>query len=85
MLIVYKILFATDNTLSGKEAVYSVHSHLRMPSISRRTFRVVLWTTNRETVTVAVLFIKPALVTIPVSAMGGILSDEPRGQRRMIW
>lgn len=31
--------------------------------------------------TVAVLFMKPALVTIPVRAMGGILSKNLRGRK----
>lgn len=37
------------------------------------TFPVILWMTNRETVTVAVLFMQPAFVTTPVNAMGGML------------
>lgn len=37
------------------------------------TFPVNLWTTQRETVTVTVLFMKPALVTTPVNAIGGIV------------
>jgi hypothetical protein len=37
-----------------------------------RTFPVFLSMTQRETVTVAVLFMKPAFVTMPRNDMGGI-------------
>jgi len=40
------------------------------------TLPVILWITCRETVTVAVLFIQPTLVTIPVSAMGGMVARD---------
>ena len=32
------------------------------------------WVTKRETVTVAVFFMKPTLVTRPVNAMGGMVA-----------
>ena len=37
-----------------------------------RTLPLSLWITNRDTVTVAVLFMAPALVTTPLNAIGGI-------------
>lgn len=43
-----------------------------------RTFPVNLCTTQRETVTVAVLFMKPAFVTTPVKAIGGMVFDVGR-------
>jgi len=45
------------------------------PSDSKRTFFVTGCTIQRDTVTVAVLFINPTLVTKPRKAMGGILAD----------
>jgi len=44
-------------------------------AVNSRTLPVNLWIIHRETVTVAVLFMHPALVTTPVKAMGGILND----------
>jgi hypothetical protein len=44
------------------------------------TFPVNLWMIKRETVTVAVLFMYPALVTMPRKAIGpGILSKFEEG------
>ena len=37
------------------------------------TFPVNLCSTHRETVTVAVFFINPALVTIPLRVIGGMV------------
>jgi hypothetical protein len=47
------------------------------------TFPVNLWITQRETVTVAVLFMKPALVTTPLNAMGGIVDSEEYNGKRL--
>lgn len=40
----------------------------------KRTLPVRLCATSRETVTVAVLFMHPTLVTTPIKAMGGIFA-----------
>ena len=41
--------------------------------VERRTFMVFECTFHRETVTVTVLSMKPAFVTIPISLSGGML------------
>ena len=38
---------------------------------------VLGWKTYRETVTVAVLFMNPTLVTCPTNDMGGMAGDKP--------
>jgi hypothetical protein len=46
------------------------------------TFPVNLWITQRETVTVTVLFMKPALVTTPLNAMGGMVDNEQHSLKK---
>lgn len=51
----------------------SCSSCVRIFLLRSMRFPVNLWMTWRETVTVAVLRMQPALVTIPVNAMGGMV------------
>lgn len=54
---------------------------MRLLTRDLHTFPVLLCAIVRETVTVAVLFMKPTFVTMPVNAMGGMLSDEREDHR----
>lgn len=60
------------NTVSFNRRT-SFSSCVRIFLLRSMRFPVNLWMTWRETVTVAVFCIQPALVTIPVNAMGGMV------------